>query len=44
MAAKDIEAGRAFVVVAIRDKLTQGLKLAEKKMQQFGVMSLRQQP
>ncbi len=36
MAAKDIEAGRAFVVVAIRDKLTQGLKLAEKKMQQFG--------
>lgn len=36
MAAKDIEAGRAFVLLRIRDQLTQGLKLAEKRMQRFG--------
>lgn len=36
MAAKDVEAGRAHVVLRIRDLMTQGLKAAEKKMQQFG--------
>jgi len=36
MAAKDIEAGRAHVVLRIRDLLTQGLKTAEQRMQRFG--------
>ena len=36
MAAKDIEAGRAYVLLSIRDKMTQGLKLAEKRFSQFG--------
>ena len=36
MAAKDIEAGRAHVLVTIRDRMTQGLKLAERKLQNFG--------
>ncbi len=36
MAAKDVEAGRAHVLLSIRDKMTQSLKLAEKRFQQFG--------
>ncbi len=36
MAAKDVEAGRAHVLLSIRDKMTQGLKVAEKRFQQFG--------
>jgi tape measure domain-containing protein len=36
MAARDIEAGRAYVLITIRDRMTQGLKLAEKKLQTFG--------
>lgn len=38
MAARDIQAGRAHVLLAIRDKMTQGLKLAEKKLKNFGMM------
>ncbi|MEQ1812545.1 MAG: tape measure protein, partial [Terricaulis sp.] len=36
MAAKDIEAGRAHVLISIRDRMTQGLKAAEQKLQAFG--------
>jgi tape measure domain-containing protein len=36
MAAKDVEAGRAHVLVSIRDRFTQGLKLAEKRLKTFG--------
>jgi tape measure domain-containing protein len=36
MAARDVEAGRAHVLLSIRDKLTQGLKLAERRLQTFG--------
>jgi tape measure domain-containing protein len=36
MAAKDIEAGRAHVLIAIRDRMSQGLKTAEAKLQAFG--------
>jgi tape measure domain-containing protein len=36
MAAKDIEAGRAHVLIAIRDRLSQGLKTAEAKLRAFG--------
>lgn len=38
MAAKDIEAGRTHVLVTIRDRMTQGLKAAEQKLQNFGRM------
>ncbi len=37
----DIEAGRAYVTIAIRDKMTQALKAAEKRFQQFGRISAR---
>lgn len=36
MAAKDIEAGRAHVLVAIRDRFSQGLKSMENKMKALG--------
>jgi tape measure domain-containing protein len=36
MAARDVEAGRAHVLLSIRDKLSQGLKLAERRLQTFG--------
>jgi tape measure domain-containing protein len=36
MAAKDIEAARAHVLITIRDRMTQGLKVAEQKLQNFG--------
>ncbi len=36
MAARDIEAGRAHVLIAIRDRLSQGLKTAETKLRAFG--------
>ncbi|MGN6545454.1 MAG: tape measure protein [Aureliella sp.] len=36
MAARDIEAGRAHVLLSIRNRLSQGLKLAEKQFRQFG--------
>jgi hypothetical protein len=38
MAAKDIEAGRAHVLVTIRDRMTQGFKAAEQKLKNFGAM------
>lgn len=38
MAAKDIEAGRAHVLLSIRDRMQQGLKVAEKRLRQFGTM------
>lgn len=38
MAKNDVEAGRAYVLLAIRDKLQQGLKVAEKKLRQFGTV------
>lgn len=36
MAARDVEAGRAHVLIRIRDHMTQGLKTAERKLQAFG--------
>lgn len=36
MAAKDIEAGRAFVSVSIRNKIDQGLKVIQAKLKGFG--------
>lgn len=36
MAAKDIEAGRAFVLLSIRNRLSQGLQDAQKQLQNYG--------
>ncbi len=36
MAAKDIEAGRAYVLIQLRDKVTAGLQHVERSMAGFG--------
>lgn len=36
MAAKDVEAGKAHVLVSIRDRFTKGLKVAESRLKEFG--------
>lgn len=38
MAKNDVEAGRAHVLLSIRDKLQQGLRVAEKRLRQFGTV------
>jgi tape measure domain-containing protein len=36
MGAKDVEAGKAHVLVSIRDRFTKGLKVAENRLKEFG--------